>query len=327
MNGIANPMYDIVFKRIFGNPETPDITMGFLNSIWDYKGKDRIIELKFMDPINNPIWSDDRLSIFDIKVKDGHGHIYVIEMQNDTKVAAEIQVKRFLYYACKNYSGQLNDTNKYTDLNYVRTVVVTNHTIAKVKDPVSVHSIRDDKTSLCCIEDFKFCFVQLNKFKKTIDELVTDADYWMYFLKHAREDDYINYFGSRIKTESDAELQHAHDELVKFSYSKEERANYEYYRKHELDYNSEIYNAIERGKEIGEAKGKAEGLAEGVEKGKAEGLAEGVEKGKVEGLAEGKAEGAKAEKINIARELLEESMSIDKIIKITGLTKEEIEKL
>ena len=50
----------------------------------------------------------------------------------------------------------------------------------------------------------------------------------------------------------------------------------------------------------------------------AKGLAEGLAEGKVEGKAEGKAE--------IATNLLKENYPIEKIIKVTGLTKEEIEK-
>ena len=51
----------------------------------------------------------------------------------------------------------------------------------------------------------------------------------------------------------------------------------------------------------------------------AEGLAEGEAKGKAEGLAEGKTE--------IATNLLKKDYSIEEIVEITGLTKEEIEKL
>ena len=52
-------------------------------------------------------------------------------------------------------------------------------------------------------------------------------------------------------------------------------------------------------------------------------LAEGKAKGKNEGLAEGKAEG----KAEIAINLLKKSYPVDEIVEITGLTKEEIEKL
>ena len=62
-----------------------------------------------------------------------------------------------------------------------------------------------------------------------------------------------------------------------------------------------------------------EALAEGLAEGKAEGKTEGLAEGKVEGKAEGKAE--------IATNLLKENYPIEKIIKVTGLTKEEIEKI
>ena len=62
-----------------------------------------------------------------------------------------------------------------------------------------------------------------------------------------------------------------------------------------------------------------EALAEGKAKGKNEGLAE----GKAKGLAEGKVEG----KAEIAINLLKKNYPIDEIVEITGLSKEEIEKL
>ena len=58
-----------------------------------------------------------------------------------------------------------------------------------------------------------------------------------------------------------------------------------------------------------------------------EGLAEGHEKGLVEGHTKGLAEGQKAEKESIAKKLLEANYPIDGIEKVTGLTKEEIEKI
>ena len=56
---------------------------------------------------------------------------------------------------------------------------------------------------------------------------------------------------------------------------------------------------------------------------KLEGIEEGIEKGIEQGLEAGKEE----EKIEIAKNLIELNISIDDIIKATGLTKEEIEKL
>ena len=69
--------------------------------------------------------------------------------------------------------------------------------------------------------------------------------------------------------------------------------------------------------------GHAAGLAEGITKGHATGLAEGISKGHATGLAEGKLE----EKKNILNNLLKINMDLDTISKVTGLTKDEIEKI
>ena len=54
---------------------------------------------------------------------------------------------------------------------------------------------------------------------------------------------------------------------------------------------------------------------------------EALAEGKAEGLVEGKAEGLSEGKTEIATNLLKKDYSIEEIVEITGLTKEEIEKL
>lgn len=68
---------------------------------------------------------------------------------------------------------------------------------------------------------------------------------------------------------------------------------------------------------------KMEAIAEGLSEGRAKGLSE----GRAKGLAEGKIEGEIVAKKEIAKNMINESMSIDLIEKITGLSKEEIKKL
>lgn len=60
---------------------------------------------------------------------------------------------------------------------------------------------------------------------------------------------------------------------------------------------------------------------------KSEGLAEGKAMGLAEGKAMGLAEGKKTKAIEIARLLLKDKNDIEYVMKITGLTKEEIGKL
>ena len=51
------------------------------------------------------------------------------------------------------------------------------------------------------------------------------------------------------------------------------------------------------------------------------------EEGKEKGRKEGKIEGKREEKIEIVKKMLKEKLSIEMIEKLTGLSKEEIEKI
>ena len=79
-------------------------------------------------------------------------------------------------------------------------------------------------------------------------------------------------------------------------------------------------SGIQSGWIEGKAEGKAEGLAEGLAEGKVEGKAEGLIEGKAEGLAEGE----KKKALTIAKQAKEMGMSIENILLLTGLKKEEL---
>ena len=57
------------------------------------------------------------------------------------------------------------------------------------------------------------------------------------------------------------------------------------------------------------------------------GYEEGIEEGRIEGRAEGIEEGSKQKAYEIAKKMLKKGNSIEDIYDITGLSKEEIEKL
>ena len=97
--------------------------------------------------------------------------------------------------------------------------------------------------------------------------------------------------------------------------SKEERLHYdEALRKYR-----DTLCVLEGAEQRGLKRGREEGLAKGLAKGRAEGLA----KGRKEGLAKGRAE----ERIEIARNMKADGMSIELIQKYSGLSPEEIAQL
>ena len=64
-----------------------------------------------------------------------------------------------------------------------------------------------------------------------------------------------------------------------------------------------------------------------VDTAKREGIAEGMEKGMKEGLEKGRAEGKNQRSLDIARNMLADGVDINLIMKYSGLTQEQIEKL
>ena len=135
------------------------------------------------------------------------------------------------------------------------------------------------------------------------ERTIHSADY-----SQPKQEKYINPY-------TDFGFQKLFDQAEIARYSESERRQYEESRKDYWDYYSTVTTA--------EKKGRAEGLAEGMEKG----LAEGMEKGRAEGRAEGEAKGRAEERLKNARNLKKNGVPVDVIAVSLGLTEEEIAQL
>ena len=91
----------------------------------------------------------------------------------------------------------------------------------------------------------------------------------------------------------------------------------------EREYNANIKAARENAIKEGMKEGIEKGIKEGIEKG----IKQGIKEGRVQGIEEGLAEGEKNKAFEIAKNAKQMGLSLEQIIKLTGLTKEEIESL
>ena len=87
----------------------------------------------------------------------------------------------------------------------------------------------------------------------------------------------------------------------------------------EYEASKKAYRDIKNSIDTAKQEGKQEGLAEGMEKG----MEKGIEIGKAEGMEKGMNQKA----LNIARNMLADGVDINLIMKYSGLTQEQIEKL
>jgi predicted transposase YdaD len=105
------------------------------------------------------------------------------------------------------------------------------------------------------------------------------------------------------------------DRIYYYNNDYETRLKIRLQEKAELDSKMALDYLKDEAREAGHAEGKAEGLKQGLAEGRAEGLAE--------GLAQGVSEAT----LKIAKALKEVNTPIDVITSVTGLSKEEVEKL
>lgn len=97
--------------------------------------------------------------------------------------------------------------------------------------------------------------------------------------------------------------------------------------KYVRDQNNMISTGMRKGLRKGLRQGLEEGMKKGIQEGIEKGIQEGMEKGIQEGMEKGIQEGKKQEQEEIILKLIEEKIEIDKIMKITGYTREKIEKI
>ncbi len=97
-------------------------------------------------------------------------------------------------------------------------------------------------------EDMEYHLFELPKFRKSLSELKTDLDIWLYFLRHAAmiDTDAI----PRELVEQPLVVR-ALEELKMLGHTELERERYESRRKAQLDYNTAILSAREDGLEEG----------------------------------------------------------------------------
>ncbi|WP_261363403.1 Rpn family recombination-promoting nuclease/putative transposase [Roseiconus lacunae] len=98
------PTVDFVFKLLFGSLENTDLLIHLLNAV--LKPESPIEEVEILNPYNDKMFEDDKLSIVDVKARDSSGAWYVIEVQ--TTIPVELR-NRLVFYTAELFSRQMNE--------------------------------------------------------------------------------------------------------------------------------------------------------------------------------------------------------------------------
>ena len=276
-----NPKTDYAFKKIFGSDQSQDILISFLNAIV-YQGETFITSLEIIDPYAPGRISGLKTTYFDVKAQLNNGENVLIEMQAFNVPAFG---KRILYNTAKMYVNQLKLGEVYPELRAAIGVAVTDFIMFNEHNKViSQFTLKEDELQVNYQHSpLKLVFVELPKFNKTLEELTTITDKWLYFLRKAPD---LEVVPESMLIVPEIEKAFAIADRVNLSLEEvddlEKREQFE----------RERIGAIELGK--------AQGLAEGIQIGEQIGEQRGEQRGEQIGEQRGK--------INLIKRLLQRQL-------------------
>ncbi|MEN8446380.1 MAG: Rpn family recombination-promoting nuclease/putative transposase [Cyanobacteria bacterium J06555_13] len=280
-----NLLTDFGFKRVFGSEPNKQLLIDFVNTLLPQRHKIKSLSYKGTENLGST--QIDRKAIFDIYCQGENGERFIVEIQ---KAKQNFFKDRSVFYA----SFPIQEQSLKGEWNFQLAPVYSIGILDFVFDDhrhedTLIHTV-ELKDQHCDVfyDKLKFIYVELPKFTKTIDQLVSHQDKWLYLLRHLPD--------------LDEQSQPFQDDVFLQLFEVAEIANFssdeqDVYQ-NSLKYYRDLNNVIDTSRQ--------EGLEEGIE--------QGIEQGR------------KAEKLEIARSLLSQ-LPIEAISQTTGLSTEEIEKL
>ena len=175
---------DFGFKRIFGTAMNKDLLICFLNSL--FNGRQVVKDVSYLNPEHVGDVYTDRKAIFDVYCEGENGEKFIVEMQN----AYQTYFKdRSLFYSTFPIREQAPKGSDWDfKLNHIYTVALLNFNMnedAFDKEKIRHHvQLCDTATHKVFYDKLEFIYVEIAKFDKTLEELETLYDKWLYALKN-----------------------------------------------------------------------------------------------------------------------------------------------
>ncbi len=182
-----NPFTDFGFKKIFGSEVNKDLLIAFLNSLLpDDAGI--IADLSFMPTEQTGRSAYDRRAIFDLHCKNKRGDTFIVEMQ---RAKQNYFNDRSVFYASFPIQQQAKKGAWDFCLKPVYMVGILDFIFDEDQASRDVvhHEVKlmDRSTGQVFYNKLTFIYLELPKFRKSVDELVNDFDKWCYLLRYLPE--------------------------------------------------------------------------------------------------------------------------------------------
>ena len=173
-----DPKIDCVFKALLGSEENRNLLVHFLNAVLVDDLASPITEAEILNPYNDKEFLDDKLSVVDVKAKNGEGRLYQIEIQ---LLAYRHLPERMVYTWCDIISQQLQSGHDYSLLKPVFSIWL----LAENLLPGEANYAHEYKLQNCLghtLADLGgIHLLELKKF--TAERIETEEQRWLKFFK------------------------------------------------------------------------------------------------------------------------------------------------
>ncbi len=178
-----NPFTDFGFKKIFGEEANKDLLIDFLNELLSDKGK--ITSITYLKSERLGATDLDRKAIFDLYCENEKGEKFIVEMQ---RAKQDYFKDRSLYYATFPIQEQAKKGDWNYQLNGVFSIAITDFIIDEDKENKAklLHDVRliEKETQKEFYDKLRFIYVEIKKFDKSLEEIETHFEKWLYVLKN-----------------------------------------------------------------------------------------------------------------------------------------------
>ena len=284
------PQSDIIFKNLFSAKRNEELLVDFLESILQIK-IEKIETQKEVEPEIHNI--EEKQGRLDIKATVNDELIVDVEMQNTDYKDTE---KRAVFYAGCLIRDCIKPKEDYQNIKDIAVIWILDYELENENKEyfTRTKTVEDKYCKYEIIRGVKYYFIELPKFRRMVtNKLETNLENWLVFIDYKRKD----------------LMEMAMNQNEKIRRANEE---YEYLTGDE---------AVKRREELRNKALRDEAAARRC------GREEGEEAGIVIGRALGKKDGEIKAKMETAKNMLKDKIDKKSVIKYTGLSLKEVEKL
>jgi len=234
-----NPYTDFGFKKLFGTEMNKDLLISFLNALFNNEEKE-IEDVQYLNSEHLGDGYGDRRAVFDVYCKTKDGGRFIVEMQKAEQTYFKDRSIYYSTFAIREQAPKGKDWDYH--LEDVYTVGVLNFKFPGDEYPADSYrheiKLKDVEDNHVFYPKLTFVYLEMPKFNKTEDELVTMFDKWMFVLRN------LSRLLDRPKALQDRIFDRLFEQAEIAKYSPEERREYEVSVKNYWDYNSTMKTAV-----------------------------------------------------------------------------------